>query len=259
MARNKYPEETVKKILDVSFRLFREKGYDHTTIQDITDALGMSKGAVYHHFKSKEEILDKISDRYYDEMGWFRSVRLDPGLSGLEKVRQVLTLLLSDPDKLELDRVTVMTTLDPKLVDLTLRSSMNDAAPFLEKLLREGVEDGSITVRQPREFSQAFMILMNMWVGMFTEGREDFRAKMEFLRAFTDKMGLPILDDTLMETCLNYYEHIISLQVEAEAAKAAQTPGGLPGELVQMKQELNQELSELKDELSRLKRELTGR
>ena len=35
MARNKYPEETVQKILDVSRALFREKGYEHTTIQDI--------------------------------------------------------------------------------------------------------------------------------------------------------------------------------------------------------------------------------
>ena len=43
MARNKYPEETVQKILDVSRTLFREKGYDHTTIQDIVNALGMSK------------------------------------------------------------------------------------------------------------------------------------------------------------------------------------------------------------------------
>ena len=60
MARNKYPEETRKKILDISFRLFSEKGYDHTTIQDIVDALGMSKGAVYHHFKSKEDILDHL-------------------------------------------------------------------------------------------------------------------------------------------------------------------------------------------------------
>ena len=53
MARNKHPEETVEKILDVSIRLFAEKGYERTTIQDITDALGMSKGAIYHHFKSK--------------------------------------------------------------------------------------------------------------------------------------------------------------------------------------------------------------
>lgn len=217
MARNKYPEETVKKILDVSFRLFREKGYDHTTIQDITDALGMSKGAVYHHFKSKEDILDKISDQYYDEMGWFKDIRLDPGLSGLEKVRQVLTLLLSDPGKLELDRVTAATTLDPKLVDLTLRSTIRDAAPFMERLLREGIDDGSIAVNQPKEFSEAFMLLMNMWVGVFTEGREDFQAKLCFLREFCDKLGLPLLDDRLMATCTQYYEHILSIQDRVEA------------------------------------------
>ena len=52
MARSKHPEETERKILEVSRRLFQTKGYEHTTIQDIVDALGMSKGAVYHHFKS---------------------------------------------------------------------------------------------------------------------------------------------------------------------------------------------------------------
>ena len=59
MARNKYPELTVEKILEVSQRLFLEKGYEQTTIQDIVDNLGgLTKGAVYHHFKSKEEIIN---------------------------------------------------------------------------------------------------------------------------------------------------------------------------------------------------------
>lgn len=45
MARNKYPEVTVEKILEVSQRLFLEKGYDNTTIQDIVDELGgLTKG-----------------------------------------------------------------------------------------------------------------------------------------------------------------------------------------------------------------------
>ena len=35
MARNKHPEETVNLILDVSYRLFMKKGYEHTSIQDI--------------------------------------------------------------------------------------------------------------------------------------------------------------------------------------------------------------------------------
>ena len=52
MARNKYPEETVNRILDVAGHLFMEKGYEHTSIQDIIDNLGgLSKGAIYHHFK----------------------------------------------------------------------------------------------------------------------------------------------------------------------------------------------------------------
>lgn len=64
MSRNKYPEETVNLILDVSQRLFIEKGYDNTTIQDIIDELGgLTKGAIYHHFSSKQDILDAVIER----------------------------------------------------------------------------------------------------------------------------------------------------------------------------------------------------
>ena len=59
MPRNKYPEQTVEKILDAAAALFAEKGYQSTTLQDIIDATGLSKGAVYHHFRSKEEMLEK--------------------------------------------------------------------------------------------------------------------------------------------------------------------------------------------------------
>ena len=56
MARNKYPEETVKLILDVSTKMFCEKGYDNTSLQDIINETKLSKGAIYHHFDSKEDI-----------------------------------------------------------------------------------------------------------------------------------------------------------------------------------------------------------
>ena len=60
MSRNKYPEQTVEKILDAAACLFAQKGYAHTTLQDVIDETGLSKGAVYHHFKSKEEIAAKV-------------------------------------------------------------------------------------------------------------------------------------------------------------------------------------------------------
>lgn len=63
MARNKYPEETVKLILDVATHLFVEKGYDATSLQDIINETKLSKGAIYHHFSSKEEIFEAIFHR----------------------------------------------------------------------------------------------------------------------------------------------------------------------------------------------------
>ena len=66
MARNKHPEQTVQLILDTATRLFLQKGYDETTLQDIIDATKLSKGAIYHHFASKEAILIAVVDRMGD-------------------------------------------------------------------------------------------------------------------------------------------------------------------------------------------------
>lgn len=61
MGRPKKPDHTVRQILETSQRLFLEKGYEQTTVQDIVDNLdGLSRGAIYHHFKSKEEIVDAV-------------------------------------------------------------------------------------------------------------------------------------------------------------------------------------------------------
>ena len=90
MPRNKYPEQTVEKILDAAALLFTQKGYQNTTLQDIIDATKLSKGAVYHHFRSKEEIAQRVGDRLGDQM-WepLRRIRDDPALTGLQKLQAV--------------------------------------------------------------------------------------------------------------------------------------------------------------------------
>jgi TetR/AcrR family transcriptional regulator, cholesterol catabolism regulator len=54
------PSESRKDILRAAARLFQERGYDATSMQDIASALNFSKAALYHHFESKEEILFQI-------------------------------------------------------------------------------------------------------------------------------------------------------------------------------------------------------
>lgn len=207
MARNKYPEQTRQKILDVAFRLFSEKGYDHTTIQDIVDGLGMSKGAVYHHFTSKEDILDHLYDRYYVDSKMF-DVLDAPSRSGLEKLRELLRRQLTDPGKLEIDDITVSFERNPQLIQLLLTTSVRDAAPIIQRLFEEGVADGSITTLYPKEAAESFMVLLNLWAGVFSHSREDFMAKFRFLKAMSDGLGIPVFDQALMDTLDAYYTRI---------------------------------------------------
>lgn len=57
-------DERRQEILDGAMRLFSEKGYDRTSISDISKFLGISQGLCYRYFKSKEEIFESAIDEY---------------------------------------------------------------------------------------------------------------------------------------------------------------------------------------------------
>lgn len=64
----KEAEERKNEILDVAGRLFGEKGYDATSTNDILKEIGIARGTLYYHFKSKEEILDAMIDRMTEQI-----------------------------------------------------------------------------------------------------------------------------------------------------------------------------------------------
>lgn len=63
--REKQKQETLADILRVGEELFVSRGYENTSISQIADACGMTKGAMYHHFDSKEALMEEICKRHY--------------------------------------------------------------------------------------------------------------------------------------------------------------------------------------------------
>ena len=63
-----FPEATRAALLEVSVALFGERGFHATTVEQITNRAGVTKGAFYHHFESKEDVLRQIHAEYADEM-----------------------------------------------------------------------------------------------------------------------------------------------------------------------------------------------
>ena len=79
------PQTTKSKIVDAAWSLFREKGYDETTIEDIISLSGTSKGTFYHYFNGKDALLGSLSDifdSYYEEL----VERLDPEMNSVDKL-----------------------------------------------------------------------------------------------------------------------------------------------------------------------------
>lgn len=218
MARNKHPEETVEKILRVSLKLFQEKGYEATTVQDIVDALGMSKGAIYHHFKSKADIMDLLSERYYQNLSWFPDPKGIPGENGLEKLRYVFRYFLSDPSKEEIDGMMLPLLRDPKMVSLSLDSVFREAAPYMDRLVQEAIADGSASPQFPQVLPEAFMLLTNlwMWTELYRRDREGFLQRLLFSKAMLEHFGLPILTSELVEVSMDYYDRLLARGISTE-------------------------------------------
>ena len=80
-------------ILDVAERLMRTCGYEEMSVQDIQDELGVSRGAIYHYFGSKAEILDAVSERTTDTViAVIEPIADDVGLTPLAKLQQVFAV-----------------------------------------------------------------------------------------------------------------------------------------------------------------------
>ena len=211
MARNKYPEVTEERILDAAQRLFLEQGYENTTIQDIVDELGgLTKGAVYHHFKSKEEIMDAVGDRMFFENNPFEEVRKRTDLNGLEKLREAIRLNQSDTARTSMTIQSIPLTRSPRILMGMVDANRRILTPYFRELLEEGNRDGSLHTEYARELSELLPLLTSLWLlpSVFPATKEEMKRKFLFLGDMLERMGVPLFDDTIRPLVDDFFDRI---------------------------------------------------
>ncbi len=211
MARNKRPEETVQKILDVSLQLFLGQGYEHTTVQDIVNNLGgLSKGAIYHHFKSKEDIFIAIAEQMGSSVErWMDGILGDKTKTGLEKLRYMFERSLTDPNQTYFSQSGVELMDNPRLLAIWLEDWITETVPrYIQPVIEEGVRDGSIQTDYPKEVAEVTMLLINLWLSPAVGhlSRAEAKRRLAFFDQLLRFMGLPLLDDALQESLMDYME-----------------------------------------------------
>lgn len=204
MARNKHPEETVHLILDVAFRLFMEKGYEHTSIQDIIDNLGgLSKGAIYHHFKSKEDILVAVTDRMTEESNqMLAEIRDRCDLNGKEKLKTIFKESIRRPVQDEIFTVAPNLSNNPRLIFSILRETVDEAAPdYILPIIEQGISDGSIQTDYPAELAELIILAANIWMNpmIFDNSEEESYRKFMVFGQMMQGFGLDIVDKEMLD------------------------------------------------------------
>jgi AcrR family transcriptional regulator len=181
-------------------------------MQDIIDILGMSKGAIFHHFKSKEDILNAVISQQSEYVEQTLNNWIDEmaGLTAQEKLMSILEKNMDDKQIHSLDSVLSSQIENPRLIMANMQDCVKKSAPIFSKLMREGNEDGSITTNNPDECAEVFFLLMNMWCDpvIFECDISRLNRRLKVLQQIMIGMGADIISDDLIENYTKFIEKL---------------------------------------------------
>lgn len=202
--RNKYPEETRQKILDVARHLFVTKGYEKTTILDIVAGMsGMTRGAFYHHFKSKDEVFIAIMDKHHAGQNPFSHAQAQTHLNGLEKIKLILKTQLAqvvnNGEDAELIGMALSLLDNPRMLADHVKSNREVAVP-LSAIIQEGMDDGSIRPGNALVLAELLMLTINHWFfpSIYPFDPDTADAKGMVVRDIFEHLGMPLFDEEMM-------------------------------------------------------------
>ena len=97
MAKTK--EERRNEIIETAGKLFEEKGYEQTQVQDIVNEIGVAKGLFYYYFKSKDEVMEELADRYADTIIDAVNKLIDKDIATFDKINRIFQIFIDSAEK----------------------------------------------------------------------------------------------------------------------------------------------------------------
>ena len=206
MSKEYNSQATIETILSVSAKLFLEKGFDKTSMMDIAKTAGISKGAIYHHFQSKDEIIKSVTERQAqavkDVMENFLSETYS--LSGKEQLQLILERNFENQKAHYLDDVMSIRMKSAEFVLSYMQSCVNKGSAFVSEIIKRGIADGSLVTDSPDECAEVFLLLLNVWCdpAVFDCTGDKLSSRLKFLQYLMKSIGIDVLSDGFIEKSL---------------------------------------------------------
>lgn len=197
MREVKDPEIRKAEIMAAAKSLFYQKGYLNTTTQDIIKALGISRGLLYYHFKSKEDILYSIVEKHLEPLlTRFHAIAYDEQLSVKEKVVAFINSTIIDEASTEEENYALQDAIElPEnnyMMDKINRQSSYTMTKYFAEIIRQGNNDGTFKVQYPEETSALLMTGYSFVINDTTLHQNDMSKALNYFNAF-----LQLINQTL--------------------------------------------------------------
>lgn len=203
---------TKQKITTTATALFFQNGFENTTMMDIMKSTGLSKGALYHHFNSKQEIMEYIIAQRKELINnLFEGLAENRDLNSVEKIDLLVKELLKDDTLFNLTQNHWAEKVPYALLD-TLRNSVNVLSKYVEEIIRQGNASMEFNCKHPKEIAEIFMLLFDVWLDpiIVNSTYHEVYNRIQFIVAMLQKFETPLISETsekiIKERLKEYYE-----------------------------------------------------
>ncbi|MFA1822833.1 TetR/AcrR family transcriptional regulator [Virgibacillus oceani] len=212
MGRKYNAKQTKEDIIAAAVQLFKEKGFEKTSMMDIANTLGISKGGIYYHFASKEEIIDAVRENKANSVKENSNKWIDTidAPSEREKLTAILEKNLEDQEAQALNEVFNSQIKSPDFILSIMKDSINSSAPVFADMMKKGLEDGSITTIYPEELSEIFFLLINVWCdpAIFKADEEKLYKRLKYVQEVMRLLGADIVSDKVLNETAILLNHL---------------------------------------------------
>ena len=158
----KEAEERRNEILDVAERVFGTQGFDHTSTNDILTEVGIARGTLYYHFKSKEDILNAMIDRITDRLiSKAKSIVLQKEVPVLQRLTLAVRALNVESPAGSVILEQVHKPQNALLHQKLQESLLAEVNPLVTELIEEAIEQGICHTDYPAEVVEMTLLYSN--------------------------------------------------------------------------------------------------
>ena len=155
MAKTK--EERRNEIIETAGKLFEEKGYEQTQVQDIVNEIRVAKGLFYYYFKSKDEVMEELADRYADAIIDAVNKLIDKDISTFDKINRIFQIFIDSAEKksgIFMGILNVKNGITHERIFFNVGKKM---VPLVTELILSGNDNGECNCSDPK-FITEFLV-----------------------------------------------------------------------------------------------------